>query len=197
MPRKVSYRVSGYPLSKRNEAGATLSPELKADAIALSRDGLIATGDIGYRSVLCTKGVSTGVLYFEAEVLSTEGAVRIGFASLSAEVNGPIGMDNEGYCYGSRNGYVFHQSKRKRYGPTYGHRDIVGSLVVLKHATDGVSYMKFSKNGEDLGVAYEDIPCKELRPAASLYNGGCIALNFGPYFAFPPAETDAAHFSST
>lgn len=137
------------------------------------------------------------------EVKNICGAARVGIATLSAEINGPVGMDKEGYSYGSRNGYVFHRSRRKRYGAPYGYRDTVGVFVVVSDGPtiledrkdsverDSVSYIRFSENGKEMGIAYSMLPSRVLYPAVSLYDGCSVTLNFGPYFAFPPHELDS------
>lgn len=194
--------LSRYLRIKRRVNKPTLCTYLKSASVALSDNNLTATGrSIGYRTILATQGLRRGKMYFEVEVASSKGAVRIGIATPSVEVNGPVGMNAEGYSYGSKNGYAFHMARRKRYGPSYGYRDIIGVLLVLetnspvscekKCCTDrGISYVKFSKNGTSLGVAYEDLKEAEFRPAISLYGGSAATFNFGPYFAFPDQEID-------
>lgn len=202
MGRGTSHSACIYSQAKRGAIKPRLSSTRKSAEIILSGDGLTATGCIGYRTALSTHGVSFGRLYFEMEVKNGSGAVRVGVATLSAEINGPVGIDVEGYSYGSRNGYAFHKSKRKRYGAPYGYRDIVGVLVmvsdgptVLEDSKNNVdrndmSYIRFSKNGKEMGIAYNTLPTKVLYPAVSLYDGCCVTFNFGPYFAFPPHELD-------
>lgn len=203
MSRGVSRSVCAYQQARRGIIKPRLSSTRKSADIVLSGDGLTATGCCGYRTALSTHGLSFGKLYFEMEVKNGCGAARVGIATLSAEINGPVGMDMQGYSYGSRNGYAFHMSRRKRYGTPYGYRDTVGVFVV---ASDGptiledsedhverndVSYIRFSKNGKELGIAYSTLPSRVLYPAVSLYDGCCVTFNFGPYFAFPPHELDS------
>jgi hypothetical protein len=46
------------------------------------------------------------------------------------------------------------------------------------------SYIKFFKNGQDLGIAYKDIYQGKYHPAISLYRHGNVTANFGPDFKF-------------
>lgn len=202
MSRATSRFVCAYSQTKRGAVKPRLSSTRKSEDIVLSGDGLTATGCFGYRTALSTHGVSFGKLYFEMEVTNVSGAARVGVATLSAEIHGPVGMDAEGYSYGSRNGYVFHRSRRKRYGAPYGYRDTVGVLVVVSDGPtvleesqntvdrSDLSYIRFSKNGREMGIAYSALPPKVLYPAVSLYDGCSVTFNFGPYFAFPPQELD-------
>eukprot|EP00866_Antonospora_locustae_P001286 jgi/Antlo1/1286/1848 len=204
MNRGASRSGCVYPQARRGVIKPRLSNKRKSADIILTDDGLTATGCDGYRTALSTHGLSFGKLYFEMEMKNRCGAARVGIATLAAEINGPVGMDMEGYSYGSRNGYAFHRSIRKSYGAPYGYRDIVGVFVAVSDGStileesddsverDDVSYIRFSKNGKEMEIAYSTLPSRVLYPAVSLYEGCCVTFNFGPYFAFPPHELDNA-----
>lgn len=196
-----SSKVLDYPRYKNKSQKPAMSSFFKSPDIKLSNKGLTAVGSFGYRSILATHGLKSGKFYFEVEIESQKGAIRIGFSTIDSEIDGPVGIDNLGYSYGSKNGYTFHNSRRKSYGPSYGYKDIIGAFLYLNDQSTILdiesssvemkfSYIKFSKNGKDLGIAYENLPQNFLYPSASLYGFGSITFNFGPYFAFPIPEID-------
>ena len=55
------------------------------------------------------------------------------------------------------------------------------------------------RNGESLGVMFEDLYDGTYYPAASLYMGARVKFNFGPDFKYPPKDleyqpvSDAVH----
>uniref|UniRef100_A0A8C4QHN1 Ash2 like, histone lysine methyltransferase complex subunit n=1 Tax=Eptatretus burgeri TaxID=7764 RepID=A0A8C4QHN1_EPTBU len=49
--------------------------------------------------------------------------------------------------------------------------------------------MSFYRNGQNQGVAFEDIFDGNYYPAISLYRNCTVTVNFGPIFKFPPKDT--------
>lgn len=108
----------------------------------LSRDGLTLTGRY-HRMVRATRGVSSGAWFCEwvfapvrsaatAAAPGTSGpAVRLGWASSSAERHTPIGFDQHSYGYRSDSGSRVHQSVRSRYGRPWRSGDVIGCLIVF------------------------------------------------------------------
>ncbi|KAG0434583.1 Set1/Ash2 histone methyltransferase complex subunit ASH2 [Dictyocoela muelleri] len=47
------------------------------------------------------------------------------------------------------------------------------------------SFVKFFKNGVDMGIAYENVEPGVYFPAISLYNGASAEFNFGPFYIYP------------
>jgi hypothetical protein len=74
-------------------------------------------------------------------------------------------------------------------------RDREGALLPEVESARELSYVKFYKNGEDLGIAYKDIRRGIYRAAISIYGRGSVDLNFGPYFAYP-TDTYKEYFYS-
>ncbi|KAK9711443.1 transcription factor, contains a PHD finger motif [Basidiobolus ranarum] len=58
------------------------------------------------------------------------------------------------------------------------------SLVTLPKVEK--SQIVYFKNGECMGVAFENINLGKYHPAISSYKGGRVAVNFGPMFKYPP-----------
>lgn len=54
---------------------------------------------------------------------------RLGICNERAEVHAPVGYDQHGYAYRSKNGSRVHQSIRTRYASAYGPGDVIGCLI--------------------------------------------------------------------
>jgi hypothetical protein len=106
---------------------------------------MCATGYKGYRTVCATHCVGTGCWYYEVSVDhdglpsgadatggdEPEGHCRLGWATELAPPDAPAGYDEHSYCYRSKHGTVFHQSRGRRYGQGYGAGDVIGCLIHL------------------------------------------------------------------
>lgn len=54
------------------------------------------------------------------------------------------------------------------------------------------SQMIFYKNGQSLGVAFEDVYEGFYYPTIALYKNCKVSVNFGPRFRFPPPQSDSS-----
>ncbi|ELA42878.1 uncharacterized protein VICG_00193 [Vittaforma corneae ATCC 50505] len=139
------------------------------------------TSNNGYRSALLAHVMLNRYIYFEATITSNEGYSRVGFASSGAEINGPIGMDEHGYSFGSKNGYMFHKGKRAKYGERYFKGDIVCCLIF----SDGSAQkLTFFVNGEEVSKKPIDVKPDAYHPAVSVCKNCVLSINVGPYFVF-------------
>ena len=123
---------------------------------------------------------SCGVFYWEVEVLSTgrDGFIGVGLATGDVKLERLPGWDARSYGYHGDDGHAFRGSGTGRpYGPTYGAGDIVGVLFNLAEKT-----ISFTKNGIDLGVAFERVTEERLHPSIGLRTPGEEVRAF-----FPPA----------
>lgn len=105
---------------KRGWRPVRLSSEDKAKQIILDDTRLAAASSKGYCMVRATHGAYQGTWYYEAKVLhlGETGAVRLGWATLSAELQAPVGADAGGYAIRSVNGDKVHCGAREAYGIT-------------------------------------------------------------------------------
>ena len=110
----------------------------------LSKDGLSATTDKGFRMGRANVGARVGDWYWEVEVLRGNGDqgghVRLGIARREATVDGPIGFD--GYSYGvrDRGGEKLHLSRPRPFMESFGTGDIIGfHLSLPQHARSSVT----------------------------------------------------------
>lgn len=101
--------------------------------------------------------------------------VRIGIANKKANSFLPLGADEYSYAF-SNQGYIFHNSVRYVYGESFTVNDIIG-VEYTRH------YLKFYKNGNDLGVAFWNIQ-PECFPGYSLYGDCEVMFNYSDLLAY-------------
>jgi len=135
----------------------------------------------GYRSALFTSNSIPDYIYYEASMEGCKGFARVGVATESAEINGPIGMDENGYSFGSKNGYGFHKGRRIRMGERFGNGDIVSCLVkpeesckIVKFYINGIQIPKFFRVSKEI----------TFWPAFSVCQKCILNINLGPFFSY-------------
>lgn len=117
--------------------------------------------------------------YFEIKIISKgkEGFIGIGLSTESVLLTKLPGWAKESYGYHADDGHTFNgDGKGHQYGPTFSTNDIIGCGYNL---VEGKCF--FTKNGLNLGVAFDDIPTnKLLYPTIGLKTPGEeIKANFG------------------
>jgi Set1/Ash2 histone methyltransferase complex subunit ASH2 len=118
---------------RRGQRPVRLSAEDKAAEIALDAAQLGASSSKGYRLVRATHGSHRGTWFFEVRVdkVGPTGAVRLGWATRSAELQAPVGCDAHGYSLRSVDGAKVHAGLRQAYGRGFGEGDVVGCMLHL------------------------------------------------------------------
>lgn len=71
------------------------------------------------------------ISYFEIQLDNLEGACRVGFAKKGYETMGPLGIDSNGFSFGTKNGYRFHQCKRYTSGGPVTEKDIISCFSYI------------------------------------------------------------------
>ena len=99
------------------------------------------SGCKGFRSIRATHGVCEGDWYFEAEVMeartgSEKRAVRVGWSTRRANVEGPVGRDVHGFGLRDRNGEFVHKARLEEYGEPFGAGDVIGCRIQLPATID-------------------------------------------------------------
>ncbi|KAK1775270.1 CTLH/CRA C-terminal to lish motif domain-containing protein [Copromyces sp. CBS 386.78] len=124
-----------------------------------------------------------GVYYFEVMILNKkreENVISIGFETRKASLARFPGWEGESWGYHGNDGKIFQGTNAGRsYGPTYGAGDTVGCLMNFR-----TSQVLFTKNGDELGIAFKDPIFKDTTrnfyPAVGLKRpGDHIWVNFG------------------
>lgn len=139
------------------------------------------TNEIGYRSVILQFIKKPDILYYEAAIVSDIGHARIGIATADAEIEGPIGMDENGCSFGSKNGYLFMNGIRIRFGERCSKDDIISCI---SYKNDKHQSIMFFVNGIRIGNEINLTNKKKYCPAFSLFGGCTLSINTGPFFAF-------------
>lgn len=136
--------------------------------------------------VRATNGVHSGSYYYEVEILHPivdesyredspaikNSHTRIGWSTRQGDLQAPVGYDKYSFGYGDVTGSKIHDSVRyDNYGESYSIGDIIGCYIKLDDYDPSQNHIRFFKNGQDQGVAYQN---KEVSsglyfPAVSLY----------------------------
>ncbi|UYV62061.1 DDX1 [Cordylochernes scorpioides] len=155
----------------------------RGSALAVSPDGLTCQSREfkewhGCRS---TKGVqNNGKYYYEAKV-TDEGLCRVGWSTLAAALD--LGTDKQGFGFGGTGKKSFGK-QFDSYGESFGMHDVIGCYLDLDNGI-----IKFSKNGKDLGNAFNIPPNlrKSAFYAAVVLKNAEMEFNFGSTpFKYPP-----------
>lgn len=155
----------------------------RTDALAVTPDGLRcqSRNQKDWHGCRATKGVHTkGAYYFEATV-TDEGLCRVGWSTQAAKLD--LGTDRLGYGFGGT-GKKSNCKQFDDYGEAYGMNDVIGCFLNLNSGE-----IRYSKNGEDLGVAFSLDSSRKSDcyfPAVVLKNAE-MSFNFGATpFKYPP-----------
>ncbi|KAK1750591.1 hypothetical protein QBC47DRAFT_406951 [Echria macrotheca] len=124
-----------------------------------------------------------GIYYFEVIILNRkrdDTTIGIGFSSKSVSLQRAPGWEPESWGYHGDDGHSFAaQNVGKPYGPKFGPGDTVGCLVNFR-----LGHALFTKNGEDLGIAFRDSNFKDIKgrlyPTVGLKKpGDHVLINLG------------------
>ncbi|EME31367.1 hypothetical protein Gasu_13310 isoform 1 [Galdieria sulphuraria] len=110
----------------------------KAPLLHLEQDGVTVRGEKGYRSIRASHGVLEGDWYFEVEVLQGDGNVRIGWCTVQADMEAPIGYDKYGYSIRDKTGELFHEQRLIPFGEAFGEGDTIGCFLHLPPVKDNM-----------------------------------------------------------
>lgn len=122
-----------------------------------------------------------GIYYFEVTVLGKhkgESTIGIGFSDASVSLTRQPGWEPKSWGYHSDDGNTFYaNSQGKAYGPPFGSGDVVGCGLNFRTGT-----AFYTKNGEYLGIAFQEIKGTNLKlfPTIGLKKTGeHVRVNFG------------------
>lgn len=118
-----------------------------------------------WSTILGTIPFFTGSNYWELHVdTSTTAYLFIGVANRGADLTTFLGGDCNGWGFIGDRAIYHKRTKVKAYGERFGQGDTIGVTLNMDRGT-----LSFSKNGQDLGVAFEGLT-GGLYPAVAFYN---------------------------
>ncbi|CAM9751893.1 unnamed protein product [Scytosiphon promiscuus] len=138
-------------------------------AILVSGNELSATfrSNETWSTILGTTPFCTGSNYWELHLdKSATSYIFIGVATRDADLTTFLGGDDHGWGFIGDRALYHKRSKVKAYGERFSQGDTVGVTLNMDRRT-----LSFSKNGQDLGVAFEGL-VGNLYPAVAFYNQG-------------------------
>lgn len=161
-----------------------MNPYDRGSAFAIGADGLLCQSrEIKeWHGCRATRGVNKGKYYYEVSC-HDQGLCRVGWSTALASLD--LGTDKFGFGFGGT-GKKSHNKQFDSYGEEFTMHDTVGCYLDIEKGS-----VKFSKNGKDLGLAFEiPSPLKNQAffPSCVLKNAE-LKFNFGEEdFKFPPKD---------
>ena len=120
-----------------------------------------------WSTILGTTPFYTGSNYWEFQLdKSATNYLFIGVATRDADLTTFLGGDDHGWGFIGDRALYHKRTKVKAYGERFGQGDTIGVTLNMDRGT-----LSFSKNGHDLGVAFEGL-VGGLYPAVAFYNQG-------------------------
>ncbi|KFV82299.1 ATP-dependent RNA helicase DDX1, partial [Struthio camelus australis] len=176
---KATIKTGGAVLNKWQ-----MNPYDRGSAFAIGSDGLCCQSREvkEWHGCRATRGVTKGKYYYEVSC-HDQGLCRVGWSTMQASLD--LGTDKFGFGFGGT-GKKSHNKQFDSYGEEFTMHDTIGCYLDIDKGQ-----IKFSKNGKDLGLAFE-IP-QHVRNqalfAACVLKNAELKFNFGEDdFKFPPKD---------
>ena len=147
----------------------TFNPLKCGSDIILKNDNLVASynGDDTWSTVLGNRPYVSGHIYWEIKVLQSSTAyLFVGVARSEVDLYTFLGGCPNGWGFIGEQALYHNRENVKGYGETFSPGDIIGISLDFYVGT-----LSFSKNGKNLGLAFDKI-FGELYPAVAFYNVG-------------------------
>ncbi|ERE68537.1 ATP-dependent RNA helicase DDX1-like protein [Cricetulus griseus] len=173
-----------YETLKDQQEGKKGKTTIKTGASAIGSDGLCCQSREvkEWHGCRATRGLLKGKHYYEVSC-HDQGLCRVGWSTMQASLD--LGTDKFGFGFGGT-GKKSHNKQFDNYGEEFTMHDTIGCYLDIDKG-----HVKFSKNGKDLGLAFEipaHIKNQALFPACVLKNAE-LKFNFGEEeFKFPPKD---------
>lgn len=161
----------------------------------LDPDKLSVTLEGGYRLCRSTRYLPTDKNYYWevdfTSIKNEESHVRIGIATINADMEAPVGVDQNGYCVADLGKSLHNGWKNKKVKtPPFYPSDTVGLGFIP--GPDSIS-LKLFINGVDHGIIYDNISKDEKwTPAVSIYRNATVTGRFFRPFKYDPGNEWAA-----
>lgn len=163
-----------FRITHRNDLDSDSRPSLvfdrkrcRSSLLTISPDDLsvVYSGHEIWKTVFGTVCCSTGVTSWQIRIeKSSSSYLFVGVASHRASVDSFLGADEHSWGYIGDKALYYQRNRVKSYGEGFGEGDIIGVRVDSENGT-----LSFSKNGVDLGIAFENI-VGEVYPAVSFHS---------------------------
>ncbi|KAI7799718.1 ATP-dependent RNA helicase DDX1 [Triplophysa rosa] len=151
-----------------------MNPYDRSPAFAIGPDGMCCQSREfkewhGCRS---TKAVTKGKYYYEVSC-HDQGLCRVGWSTSQASLD--LGTDKDGFGFGGT-GKKSHNKQFDSYGEEFTMHDVIGCYIDMDKG-----HLSFSKNGNDLGLAFEIPPQLKTQPffASCVLKNAELKFNFG------------------
>jgi hypothetical protein len=119
-----------------------------------------------------------GVYYYEVKIISKgrDGFIGMGLSDYKVKLNRLPGWDENSYGYHGDDGNIFAASgSGQAYGPTFTTGDVIGCCFNLAE-----KQIFFTKNGENLDIAFKGVTSTTLFPTLGMQTPGeIVQANFG------------------
>nr|XP_054485188.1 ATP-dependent RNA helicase DDX1 isoform X4 [Agelaius phoeniceus] len=176
---KATIKTGGAVLNKWQ-----MNPYDRGSAFAIGSDGLCCQSrEIKeWHGCRATRGVTKGKYYYEVSC-HDQGLCRVGWSTMQASLD--LGTDKFGFGFGGT-GKKSHNKQFDSYGEEFTMHDTIGCYLDTEKGQ-----IKFSKNGKDLGLAFEIPPHirNQALFAACVLKNAELKFNFGEEdFKFPPKD---------
>lgn len=158
----------------------------KSTYITLSEDGLnvhykgVGKSHKDAAAIRASNSIPRSCLlyYYEVKIISKgrDGYMGIGLAASGVNMHRLPGWDKQSYGYHGDDGHSFNSSGTGQpYGPTFTTGDVIGCGYNLVE-----NYCFYTKNGQNLGVAFLELASAPLFPTVGLQTPGEeLEANFG------------------
>lgn len=125
--------------------------------------------------------------YWEFEFKKSENLdshVRLGIATVNANMETPVGFDEEGYCVRDLGG-AFHKRKKSP-SNSFNQNNVVGFGIYVKN---GGFVLNMFIDGVDQGTVFDNIDInKHWLPSLSIYKNAIVTARFDRPFKFDPGD---------
>lgn len=188
--RGMTHEIVERPYQQPEERSIRLPTRMnvhdKAAGLELGSDGLdvkFAGPPKAENEAACVRAdfpvpKDCGIYYFEVTLQGKhkEGLIGVGFSGSKVSLNKPPGWEAESWAYHGDDGFSFCQSfPGKAYGPKYNWNSTIGCGINFRTGS-----IFFTKDGNNLGVAFRDIKGPSLYPSVGMKKTGeHVRINFG------------------
>uniref|UniRef100_K3X672 B30.2/SPRY domain-containing protein n=1 Tax=Globisporangium ultimum (strain ATCC 200006 / CBS 805.95 / DAOM BR144) TaxID=431595 RepID=K3X672_GLOUD len=139
----------------------------RSNLLTISDDAISVgySGNEVWKTVFATESFATGVISWEIQIeKSSSSYIFVGVANSRASCDSFLGADDHSWGYIGDKALYYQRNRVRAYGDNFGEDDCIGVQLDCERGT-----LSFSKNGVNLGVAFENI-VGEVYPAVAFYS---------------------------